>query len=780
MASLNKYPYYTPFHGKLRRNRSGSEEGGGNALVTAGTNIQVTGAGSTNTVNSYLSQNLLPVYASTIDLGSSSFPFENLYLNGTINGATNLVSSVNTLVGDVVLAAGANITLTPSGNTITIASPGGGGGSGVSAVNSLTGNITLAAGAGLSVNTAGSTVTYANTGVLSAKITGGSTETGAIVLNPGTGVTITDSPAGTFTFANSGILSVAAGSGVSAITTSGATTISNTGVLSALAGTGIGLSGSTGNITITNNGVTSLNTLAGALTLAAGSNITLTPSGGNTITIASTGGGGGGGSVSAGTNIQVTGSAPGTVNSYITSDVFPQSNGTVDLGTSPSNKWRNGWFANVVNADTLNMTSALQYSGSIILNLQGSGGWAFGLSCVSTGSQSLGWGDSCSATSTQGIALGCACIASGSQYSTAIGQSATASANGAIAIGQSTAASGPGSIAIGISATAQAYDYAIAIGSNAVASTAGTVSLGAQAGAASTSSSAANTFIGYYAGCALSSGGFNTITGWQSFTNNVSGSENSAYGSYSLVSATSGPNDAFGFEALYSCTTGTTNTAFGNSSGKSLTTANDCTFVGYDADTSALTSPGQTCIGSRVVSTGGFNTLLGFGAYGGDYCIAIGQNAGTVATTASSSIFIGNAGLAPDNNLIRIGYDQVSCYIAGIYGTTVSGSAVYVNSSGQLAPTASSKRFKENDRSLGDAEVQNWLAQLRPVSYNEKEDHTKLNHYGLIAEEVEAIEGLRCLVRYDNAGLVYNLDYIQLMPVLIKAVQFLLKKINST
>ena len=39
------------------------------------------------------------------------------------------VSSLNTLTGAITLAAGSNITLTPSGNTITIASTGGGGGS---------------------------------------------------------------------------------------------------------------------------------------------------------------------------------------------------------------------------------------------------------------------------------------------------------------------------------------------------------------------------------------------------------------------------------------------------------------------------------------------------------------------------------------------------------------------------------------------------------------------------------------------------------------------------
>lgn len=47
---------------------------------------------------------------------------------GIVDRIVGIVSSFNTLTGDVVLAAGANITLTPSGNTITIASSGGGGG----------------------------------------------------------------------------------------------------------------------------------------------------------------------------------------------------------------------------------------------------------------------------------------------------------------------------------------------------------------------------------------------------------------------------------------------------------------------------------------------------------------------------------------------------------------------------------------------------------------------------------------------------------------------------
>ena len=37
------------------------------------------------------------------------------------------VTSVNTLAGDLTLSAGSNVTITPSGNTLTIASTGGGG-----------------------------------------------------------------------------------------------------------------------------------------------------------------------------------------------------------------------------------------------------------------------------------------------------------------------------------------------------------------------------------------------------------------------------------------------------------------------------------------------------------------------------------------------------------------------------------------------------------------------------------------------------------------------------
>src|ERR1017187_6842478 len=70
------------------------------------------------------------------------------------------VPSLNGLAGAVSLAAGANVTLTPGGNTITISASGSGGG-GVPSVNGITGPVTLLAGTNISITPAGGTLLIA-------------------------------------------------------------------------------------------------------------------------------------------------------------------------------------------------------------------------------------------------------------------------------------------------------------------------------------------------------------------------------------------------------------------------------------------------------------------------------------------------------------------------------------------------------------------------------------------------------------------------------------------
>ena len=74
-----------------------------------------------------------------------------------------VVKSLNGLKDTVTLAAGANVSITPSGNTLTIAATGGGGGSGVPSVNGITGAVTIAGTGGTTVNTAGNTITVNST-----------------------------------------------------------------------------------------------------------------------------------------------------------------------------------------------------------------------------------------------------------------------------------------------------------------------------------------------------------------------------------------------------------------------------------------------------------------------------------------------------------------------------------------------------------------------------------------------------------------------------------------
>ncbi len=93
-------------------------------------------------------------------------------------------------------------------------------------------------------------------------------------------------------------------------------------------------------------------------------------------------------------------------------------------------------------------------------------------------------------------------------------------------------------------------------------------------------------------------------------------------------------------------------------------------------------------------------------------------------TTGSHNIEIGNVGAASDNNMIKIGTEgtQAKTFIAGIYNTSVTGSAVMVNSAGQLGVVVSSERFKTAIEPIGASTDK--LQQLRPVSFHLKTDPT--------------------------------------------------------
>jgi trimeric autotransporter adhesin len=331
-----------------------------------------------------------------------------------------------------------------------------------------------------------------------------------------------------------------------------------------------------------------------------------------------------------------------------------------------------------------------------------------------------------------------------------------------------------------------------------------------------------NTAVGAYALGANTDGKSNTATGQNALAGNTTGYQNTASGVQALFQNTTGYlNTAFGFYALNSNigpttdnptyglynaavganslqfnTTGYQNTAVGNNALKNNIAGFANTAVGFNAlagNTSALTGNdnntafGANALYSNTIGKGnaaqGVNALysnttgirnLGIGsnalyASNGSYNIALGFDAGSNVTTGSNNIEIGTPGTASDDNTIQIGVQgtQTQTTIAGIFGTPVIGSAVYVTSTGQLGVFGSSERFKTDIAPMRELSAK--LGQLRPVTFHYKTDPKGIQQYGLIAEEVDRVYPE--LVIRDERGRIQGVHYEELAPMLLGELQ---------
>ena len=172
-------------------------------------------------------------------------------------------------------------------------------------------------------------------------------------------------------------------------------------------------------------------------------------------------------------------------------------------------------------------------------------------------------------------------------------------------------------------------------------------------------------------------------------------------------------------------------------------------------------------------TTGSNNSAQGFYALQnntvGSNNIAIGQLAGDNITSGGSNIDIGSrvspATLARSVSAIQTA--QSSAYIAGVSSAKVTGSAVYVTSTGQLGVMASSERYKTAIKPMGSASEK--LQQLRPVTFRLKSDRYGVTQFGLIAEEVAKVYPE--LVIRDGAGKIEGVRYEELAPMLLNVVQ---------
>ena len=96
-------------------------------------------------------------------------------------------------------------------------------------------------------------------------------------------------------------------------------------------------------------------------------------------------------------------------------------------------------------------------------------------------------------------------------------------------------------------------------------------------------------------------------------------------------------------------------------------------------------------------------------------------------------------------------------WIGGIFGAPVSGNMVqvFISPTGQLAAVGSSRRFKKEIKPMNtDSEG---ILGLKPMTFQYKSDKTNTPQFGLIAEEVAAVNP--DLIVRDKNGEIYSVRY---------------------
>lgn len=231
-----------------------------------------------------------------------------------------------------------------------------------------------------------------------------------------------------------------------------------------------------------------------------------------------------------------------------------------------------------------------------------------------------------------------------------------------------------------------------------------------------------------------------------------------------------------GTGALGSITNGSANTAVGTNSLSTLSTGSGNTAIGCNAMTLASTANNNVAIGSDSSQNGALDLLVS-----GTNNIAIGPDAAHAYTGAeSSNIVIGNLGVSSESNVIRIGTSgsgtgqQNQCFIAGAFGVTIVGSALLMNSSGQIGTVVSSRQFKENISYNVDSSA---IFKLNPATFNLKTDKNKTKRSGLIAEEVHEI--MPELVTYDDQNKPFSVQYHELPVLLLNEIKKLSKRMDA-
>lgn len=213
----------------------------------------------------------------------------------------------------------------------------------------------------------------------------------------------------------------------------------------------------------------------------------------------------------------------------------------------------------------------------------------------------------------------------------------------------------------------------------------------------------------------------------------------------------------------------------------------------YNQNSTSIAIGYDSCFDNQDLNSISIGSYSGYQNQGAE-CIAIGKYAG-VYNQEDKSIVIGvesgnfltensvvvgyNSGNDTDKNTIILGQNPISTQgfqdafftIPELLPCIIGSELLYDVGSGQIGPNVSSKRFKNNIKSLNDSIVKN--VDVLKVKRFDKSGKSKI---GLIAEEV--YNYYPEIVNLDQDELPYSINYSLLNIILLKQLQLILKSLN--
>src|SRR5882724_548265 len=319
-----------------------------------------------------------------------------------------------------------------------------------------------------------------------------------------------------------------------------------------------------------------------------------------------------------------------------------------------------------------------------------------------------------------------------------------------------------------------------------------------------------NTAVGANALTANAAGGYNTAVGSGALANNTTGNFNMAIGTEALNLNNGTFNLAIGFRVAYLNTTGRHLTGIGAAAMRNNTTGEFNTAIGADALRENTTSADNVAVGDSALAVyngldagiDGFNTALGSIALtaltDGFQNTAVGRRAMEFSTSGNNNTAVGwrsgdgvltgssNTCLGARACLNNSSADNVVCIGANAAGENFSDRAYIPNvgaftqnfslgvvefvtvrlSDGKLGHSVSSRRYKEDIKSMGDSSE--LIYKLKPVSFRYKKTPEYQGDnldYGLIAEDVAEIDP-KLAIR-DGKGQIESLRYLAIYNMML-------------